>query len=34
MRLIRIMLARVRFRASSRLALLGQCLLDGGRKPG
>jgi hypothetical protein len=34
MRLIQIMLARVCFRVSSKLAMLGQCLLDGAAKKG
>src|SRR4030095_3727744 len=34
MRLIQILLARACFRASSRLAMLGQWLLDRGRAPG
>ena len=33
MRLSQIMLARVRFRVSSKLAMLGQWLLDGSREP-
>jgi len=34
MRLIQVYLARVCFRVSSKLAMLGQRLLDGSRTPG